>query len=132
MEQGPLGLNPSFAPHRYQRRTSERARATEYWPGTTPPTKVGPPTCEFTRLVRPRVATSHGDPATGRPKAAVIVGHTCSPSRSPSGTAGNRGCVPLARLRVAQGVAGDGANSESRHHGAYVKPASASAAAISA
>src|ERR1019366_5906955 len=48
----------SFAPHRYQRRTSERARAIEYWPGTTPPTRVGPPTCEFTRYVRPRVATS--------------------------------------------------------------------------
>src|ERR1019366_7042644 len=48
----------SFAPHRYQRRTSERARAIEYWPGTTPPTRVGPPICEFTRYVRPRVATS--------------------------------------------------------------------------
>src|ERR1019366_6734029 len=44
----------------YQRRTSERARAIEYWPGTTPPTRVGPPTCEFTRYVRPRVATSSG------------------------------------------------------------------------
>src|SRR5674476_987157 len=39
MEQGPLGLNPELRTHRYQRRTSERARATEYWPGTTPPTK---------------------------------------------------------------------------------------------
>src|ERR1035437_4240599 len=37
---GTLELEPSsFAPHRYQRRTSERARAIEYWPGTTPPTK---------------------------------------------------------------------------------------------
>src|ERR1035437_4845245 len=56
---GTLELEPlSFAPHRHQRRTSERARAIEYWPGTTPPTRVGPPICEFTRYLRPRGATS--------------------------------------------------------------------------
>src|ERR1035437_8839267 len=65
---GTLELEPlSFAPHRYQRRTSERARAIEYWPGTTPPTRVGPPICEFTRYVRPRVATSGGRSHHRRP-----------------------------------------------------------------
>jgi hypothetical protein len=36
---GTLGLEPfSFAPRRYQRRTSGWGQATEHWPGTTPST----------------------------------------------------------------------------------------------
>ena len=57
MEREPLGLTLSFAPRRYRRRTSGRGRTIEHWPGTTPPTSVGPPICESTRNVRPRVAT---------------------------------------------------------------------------
>ena len=56
MEQGSLGFPPSFAPRRYQRRTSGWGQAIEHRPGTTQPTSAGPPICESTRYVRPRVA----------------------------------------------------------------------------
>src|SRR5674476_650347 len=57
MEQGPLGLNPELRtpplPATHVRAgTGHRVLARNY---TTD--KVGPPTCEFTRDVRPRVAT---------------------------------------------------------------------------
>src|SRR5664280_563918 len=60
MEQGPLGLNPELRtpplPATHVRAgTGHRAQARNY---TTD--KVGPPICEFTRYVRPRVATSSG------------------------------------------------------------------------
>src|SRR5674476_437638 len=60
MEQGPLGLNPELRtpplPATHVRAgTGHRVLARNY---TTD--KVGPPTCEFTRDVRPRVATSSG------------------------------------------------------------------------
>src|SRR5674476_353108 len=59
MEQGPLGLNPELRtpplPATHVRAgTDHRVLARNY---TTD--KVGPPTCEFTRDVRPRVATSY-------------------------------------------------------------------------
>src|SRR5665811_4367 len=60
MEQGPLGLNPELRtpplPATHVRAgTGHRVLTRNY---TTD--KVGPPTCEFTRYVRPRVATSSG------------------------------------------------------------------------
>src|ERR1035437_3765992 len=60
MEQGPSGLNPELRtpplPATHVRAgTGHRVLARNY---TTD--KVGPPTCEFTRDVRPRVATSSG------------------------------------------------------------------------
>src|ERR1035437_11065496 len=62
MEQGPLGLNPELRtpplPATHVRAgTGHRVLARNY---TTD--KVGPPTCEFTRYVRPRVATSWTHP----------------------------------------------------------------------
>src|ERR1035437_3419027 len=62
MEQGPLGLNPELRtpplPATHVRAgTGHRVLARNY---TTD--KVGPPTCEFTRYVRPRVATAPGCP----------------------------------------------------------------------
>src|ERR1035437_3125318 len=58
MEQGPLGLNPELRtpplPATHVRAgTGHRVLARNYTTDT-----VGPPTCEFTRCVRPRVATS--------------------------------------------------------------------------
>src|ERR1035437_5603527 len=60
MEQGPSGLNPELRtpplPATHVRAgTGHRVLARNY---TTD--NVGPPTCEFTRDVRPRVATSSG------------------------------------------------------------------------
>src|SRR5665647_1565633 len=67
MEQGPLGLNPELRtpplPATHVRAgTGHRVLARNY---TTD--KVGPPTCEFTRYVRPRVATSGGRSHHRRP-----------------------------------------------------------------
>src|ERR1035437_62057 len=62
MEQGPLGLNssprtPPLPATHVRAGTGQRVLARNY---TTD--NVGPPTCEFTRYVRPRVATSWTHP----------------------------------------------------------------------
>src|SRR5665811_300405 len=67
MEQGPLSLNPELRtpplPATHVRAgTGHRVLTRNY---TTD--KVGPPTCEFTRYVRPRVATSSGRSHHRRP-----------------------------------------------------------------
>ncbi len=56
MERGPSGLNPELRTPPLPA-THVRARAIEHRPGITLPTTAGPPICEFTHYVRPRIAS---------------------------------------------------------------------------
>ena len=85
---GTLGLEPfSFAPRRYQRRTSGWGQATEHWPGTTPSTSSTSNLC-----VHSWCATScrTRTPRCGRPRDAPGPPET-APHRRPV-RAASRGC----------------------------------------
>ena len=56
---GALGLSPELRTPPLPATHVRVGTGLEHWPGTTPPTSVGPPIREFTRIVRPRVATAY-------------------------------------------------------------------------
>ena len=62
MERVPLGFYPELRTPPLPATHVRVETGLKHRPRTTPPTKAGPPTCEFTRRVRPRVATSSSRP----------------------------------------------------------------------
>jgi hypothetical protein len=60
MERGSLGSSPELHTPPLPAAHVRAGTGLEHWPGTTQPTSLGPPICESTRNVRPRVAPQPG------------------------------------------------------------------------